>query len=104
MKHVGDGDINCNWCAWNDPQGLCKEAGRVGNERSSRNHPNYSLVKICKNTEKSPEDLQRLAVAQTSVEKPSANADVKNLHKDEKVKNNNNSQQKKKKETKKKTS
>ena len=31
-------------------------------------HPNYSIVEISQNTEKSPGDLRRLAVTQTPVE------------------------------------
>ena len=44
----------------------------------SGDHPNYSIVENSQNTEKSPRDLRRLAVIQTPVKKPSANADVKN--------------------------
>ena len=40
---------------------------RVGNKRMSRDHPNYSIVKISQNTEKSPGDLKRLAISQTPV-------------------------------------
>ena len=52
--------------------------GGLGNKRTSRDHPNYSIIEIGQNTEKSPGDLKRLAVTQTLVKKPSANADVKN--------------------------
>ena len=41
--------------------------GRFGNKRTSGDHPNYSIIKIGQNTEKSPEDLRRLAVTQTPV-------------------------------------
>ena len=41
-------------------------------------HPNDSIIKNGQNIEKSPGDLRRLAVSQTLVKKPSANADVKN--------------------------
>ena len=44
----------------------------------SGHHPNYSIIKISQNTEKSPRDLRRLAVTQDSSGKPSANAGVKN--------------------------
>ena len=44
------------------------EAGeRVGNRRKNGNHPNYSIVEIGKNTEKSAGDQRRLAVTQTPV-------------------------------------
>ena len=46
---------------------LVKILGRVENRRTNRDHSNYSIVEVNKNTEKSPEDLRRLAVIQTSV-------------------------------------
>ena len=39
--------------------------GAFGNRRTGRDYPNCSIVKIDQNTEKSPGDLRRLAVAQT---------------------------------------
>ena len=39
-----------------------KKAGRVGNRRKNRDHPNYSVVEVGQNTEKSPGDLKRLTV------------------------------------------
>ena len=44
----------------------------------SWDYPNYCMVEIGQNTEKSPGDVKRLAVIQTPVKKPSANAGVKN--------------------------
>ena len=41
----------------------------VGNRKTSRDHPNYRIIKIGLNTEKSPGDLRRLAVTQTPVRK-----------------------------------
>ena len=38
------------------------------NKRTSGYHPDYSIIKIGKNTEKSPGDLKRLAVTQTPKE------------------------------------
>ena len=69
MEHENDGDTNCNWCPRNDPQRLGKRVGRVGNRRTNRDHPNYSIVKIGQNTEKSPGDL-RIALTQTPVKYP----------------------------------
>ena len=40
---------------------------KLPNKRTSEDHPNYTIVKIGQNTEKSPGDLRRLAVAQTPV-------------------------------------
>ena len=42
---------------------LGKEAGRVGNRRTSQDHPNYSITEIDKNTEKN--HLRKLSVART---------------------------------------
>ena len=33
---------------------LVKRAGRVGNRGTSRDHPNYNIVEVSQNTEKSP--------------------------------------------------
>ena len=42
MKHKGDGDTNCNWCTWNNPQKLVPEAERFRNQRTSGVHANSS--------------------------------------------------------------
>ena len=42
-----------------------KEARRVGNRGTNRNRPNYSIVKMDQNTEKSHRDLRKLAITQT---------------------------------------
>ena len=39
----------------------------LGNNRTRGTHPNDSIIEIDQNTEKSPGDLRRLAVIQTSV-------------------------------------
>ena len=41
--------------------------GRLGNKRTSGDHPNYSIVEIGQNTEKRPGDLRKLAVTQPPV-------------------------------------
>ena len=71
MEHENDGDVNCYWCFWNNPQRIDIGTGRVGNQRVSGNHQDYSIINIGQNTEKSPGDLRRFTVTQT-------NADVKN--------------------------
>ena len=49
------------------PNGIVRGlAERVGNQRTSRYHPNY-CIKINQYTEKSPRDLRRLAVTETPV-------------------------------------
>ena len=39
--------------------------GGLRNQRTSEDHPNYSIIEIVQNTEKSPEDFSRLVVSQT---------------------------------------
>ena len=63
MEYGDDGDANCNWYTWNDPQRIVKETGRLGNKIVG--NPNYSIIMIGLNTEKSPGDLRRLVVTQT---------------------------------------
>ena len=67
MEHEGGGDTNCNWCTWNNPQRIDKETRRLRNQRTSRDRPNYIIIKIDQNTEKSPGDFRQLAVSQTPV-------------------------------------
>ena len=62
-----EGDTNCNHCIWNNPQSIDKDTRKLGNQRTSRNHADYSINNIGQNTEKSPGDLKRLAVTQTPV-------------------------------------
>ena len=64
-------------------KGLVQE---LGNKRTSGNLPNYSIIKIGQNIEKSPGNLRRLTVTQIPAKKTSANAGVKNSQKS----NNNN--------------
>ena len=45
-----------------------KGTGGLGNNGTSEDCPNYSILEIGQNTEKSPGDLRRLAVTQTPVE------------------------------------
>ena len=46
-------------------KGLVVRTGELGNKRTSIDHPDYSIVEVGQNTEKSPGDLRRLAVTQT---------------------------------------
>ena len=65
MEHENDGDTNCNWCFWYSYRRIDKGTGGLGNEKTTGHPPNYSIIKIGQNTEKSPGDLRRLAVNQT---------------------------------------
>ena len=62
MEHESDNDTNCNGCSQYSHQRISTGTGRVGNKRTSGDHPNYGNVEISQNTEKSPGDLRRLAV------------------------------------------
>ena len=46
---------------------LVPRTGGFGNKRTNGDHPNNSIIEIGQNTEKSPGDLKRLVVTQTSV-------------------------------------
>ena len=67
MEHESDADTNCNWCPQYSHQSIGTGTGGLGNKRTSGDYPNYSFIKIDKNTEKCPG------------EKLSANTGVKNL-------------------------
>ena len=58
------------------PQKFRKEAGRVENRRSNPDQNYHSIVMTGQNTEKSPENLRRIAV--TPVKNYQPNADEKN--------------------------
>ena len=51
-----------------NPQKLGKGIGIFRNESSSRDYPDYSIIKIGQNTEKSPGDLRWLAVTLSLME------------------------------------
>ena len=67
MGREGDRDTNPDWYTWNNLQGTGHKTGRLGNKRTSRDHPDYSIIKIGQNTEKSPGDLRRLAITQNKI-------------------------------------
>ena len=68
MEYEGDGDTNCCEGARYSHQRTDKDTRGLGNLGTSEDYPNYSIVEIGQNTEESPWDLKRLAVAQTPVE------------------------------------
>ena len=61
------GYTNCKWCSWYSHQRIGTKIGGFGNNGAGGDCPNYSIIKIDQNTEKSPDDLRRLAVIQTPV-------------------------------------
>ena len=69
MDHESDDYTNCNWCSWYSHQRIGTRTGGLRNNGIGEDCPNYSIVEIDQNTEKSPGDLRRLAVTQTPEEK-----------------------------------
>ena len=67
MERKGEGDTTCNWWTWHILKKAWKEAGKVGNLRTNWDHPDYNIIIIGLNREKSPGDLWRLAVTRTLV-------------------------------------
>ena len=60
VKHVSDGYTNCNWCFRYSHQILVKRTIGLENKRTRGDNPNYSIVEIGQNSEKSSEDLKKL--------------------------------------------
>ena len=67
MEREGNVYTSCNWGTWNDPQRLGKGMEIAGNWRTSQDHPNYRILEISQNTERSPGVLRRLSVTQIPV-------------------------------------
>ena len=62
MEHESVRDTNCNYIALYRLQRFRRGTGGHENKRTSENHPNYSMVEIGKNIEKSLCDLRKLTV------------------------------------------
>ena len=67
MEHESDGDNNNNWRTQYSHQRIGTGTRGLGNKRTSGYHLNCIIVQISQNTEKSPGDLMRLTVTQTSM-------------------------------------
>ena len=67
VEHESANYTNCNWYFWYSPRRIDTRTGGLGNKWTKEDHPNYSIIKFGQNTEKSPGDLRKLAVIQTSV-------------------------------------
>ena len=65
MEHESEGDTNYYYWAQYSHKRIGSGTGGLGNKRTSENHQISCIIKIDQNTEKSPEDLRRLAVSQT---------------------------------------
>ena len=64
VEYDSDGYTNCNWSSWYSHRRINKGTGEFGNKKTSGDHPNYNIVDISQNTEKSPGDLRGLADTQ----------------------------------------
>ena len=73
-----DGDTNCNSYR-TIPEWLVKRIEWIGNKRTGGDHPEYCIIKMSKNTEKSARDLRLYAVTKKPCEKKNpANGKMKN--------------------------
>ena len=59
MEHEDDDYTNRDWCIKNSNQRIIEENEGLGSWRTSRDHPNYTIVENDQNTEKSPGDIRR---------------------------------------------
>ena len=62
-----DDYTNCNWCTSYNHQRIDTWTGGLGNKKTSGDHPNYCIIEIGQNAEKSPGNLRRVVVTQNSV-------------------------------------
>ena len=74
VGHESDNYTTCNWYSWYTHQRVGTKTGGLGNNGTGGVCPNYCIVEIGQNTEKSPGHLRKLVVS----EKPSATAVAKN--------------------------
>ena len=68
MEHESDDYTNYNWCFWYSHQRIGTRTGGLRNNGTGGDCPNYNIVEIGLNTEKSPGDMRRIAFTQTPVE------------------------------------
>ena len=54
MEHESDNYTNRDWCFGYSHQRIIKGTGGLGGWRMSGDHPNYCIIEIGQNTEKSP--------------------------------------------------
>ena len=79
MERKSDGDSNCNWSARNSYQVISIGTEVPTDKKRSGDHPNYSVIGIGQNTEKSSGDLRRLAVTQSTVENHQLKSQMSNI-------------------------
>ena len=69
MDHESNDCTNWDWCFWHRDWRIIKRLEGFRSCRTCGDHSNDSIIEDIQNTEKSPGDLRRLAVAQTPVKK-----------------------------------
>ena len=74
------------------PKRIGKGTGRLGDKRTSGDHPDYRIIKISQNTEKSSRDFEETCFQLNSSGKPSANGGVKNSQRSNNDNNNDDKQ------------
>ena len=75
MEHEDGGDTSCDWCTWNNPLRIGKETERLGNQKTSCDHPALlRSARILNRVLETWGDLLSLKLQK----KTSANAGVKN--------------------------
>ena len=62
-----DDNINWDWCSSHSHQRISTRTGGHGYKRTIGDHPNYCIMNVGQNTEKSAGDLTRFVVTQTPV-------------------------------------
>ena len=67
MEHESDRCTNCKCCSRYCHQRIATRTEGLKNKTSSGENPNYRIIKIGQNTEKSPGNLKRLADTQIPI-------------------------------------
>ena len=81
--YESDSNTNCNLRTCNDLQRLRKRIGKVGDRGKNKDYPDYSIVNIGKNTQKSPGDPERATDTQISIKMSLVNAGCKKWYNNE---------------------
>ena len=63
----GNSDTNCGWSTWDNLQRIGTGITKLGNKKTSRDHPDKSILRSARMPRRVPGDLKRLAVTQTQV-------------------------------------
>ena len=66
VEHESDVYTNSNWCSWYSDRKIIKGSGGLGNKKTTGDLHNNYIIDNDQNTKKSPGDLRKLVVNQTS--------------------------------------